>query len=204
MVFGRQTTVHLADHAKLHGNFNLGTFAPVTVEGGKGSELVVDEKAILFGAHMTVDADVSGHGTFIVEPGQYHYGPPAAGLEFGAHVGSGVHVDLTGTGFPGSYGSTFFGLVIDHPGEFNGSVTLHQGGAGGEADLKDMAQAASWSFRDDVLTIADANGHAIDKLQITDQAPGFNGGLALSRTATGEVLVSPGTDFRGLLALPTS
>jgi hypothetical protein len=65
-------------------------------------------------------------------------------------------------------------------------------------------KAASWTYRDDILTIADAKGHTFDKLRIDDKASSFNGGLALSRTATGDVLVSPGTDFHGSLALPTS
>ena len=204
LTFGNAITVNLADHAKLDGAWNLNDFETATIHGGKGSEFEVSTQDIIRGTSMVIDTDVGGCGTFIVDPGAYHYGPPGGGLEFGGKVGNGVHVDLNGTGYQWSYGSAVKGLVIDHPDDFKGSITLHAGGAAGSVDLKDMARAASWSFKNDPLTIADAKGHAIDKLRIDDQASGFNGGLALSRSATGDVLVSPGTDFHGLLALPTS
>jgi len=203
---GYKMTVNLADHAKLDGSWELNNFVTggVTVNGGKGSEFIVNATDIIRGVAMKIDADVGGHGTFILAHGQYRYGmQPPGTLEFGGKVANGVHVDIAGND-PNSMPATAIGLTIDHPNDFKGSITLHGGVAGREVDLKDMAKAASWSFRDDVLTIADAKGHAIDKLHIDDQASGFNGGLALSRTATGDVLVSPGTDFHGLLALPTS
>jgi hypothetical protein len=72
------------------------------------------------------------------------------------------------------------------------------------ADLVGLANADSWSYRHDILSISNAYGQAIDKLRVVSDAMPASGinGLSVSKNAAGDVLVSPGSDFHGSLALP--
>jgi hypothetical protein len=67
-----------------------GSCADGDIHGGNGSEFEVSATDIVRGANMVLDADVNGHGTFILEHGQYRYGmQPPGTLEFGGEVGNG-------------------------------------------------------------------------------------------------------------------
>jgi hypothetical protein len=68
-------------------------------------------------------------------------------------------------------------LVIDHPNRFHGQVDL----GSGDIDLNGLAQADSYSFRNDMLTIYASNGKALDKLRLTSDSSAFS----VEKTATG-------------------
>jgi hypothetical protein len=189
--------VNLSPHAQLFGHTNIGAWVSETIHGGEGSKLHVSENEIVRGAGMTVDTDVVGNGTFIVEPEISRYGWFGGSVEFGGSVSPGIRVELTGRD---DYINLRNGpgLKIDHPDEFKGAVTLHGGTHGGTVDLADMAKAASWSFKNDLLSIADAGGHTIDKLHIADAQPGM-GGLSLTREGA-DLFVTTGHDYHGLFA----
>lgn len=94
-------------------------------------------------------------------------------------------------------------MKVDHPNDFHGTVDLHNSSL---ADLAGLAQAAnSWTYHGDVLTIFDSCGKSIDKLHVLSDATttGSIHGLAVSKSAAGDVLVIPGTAFSGTVALPT-
>jgi hypothetical protein len=70
-------------------------------------------------------------------------------------------------------------------------------------DLVDLAKADSWSYRNDILAIKNACGRVIDRVHVVSDASstGTIHGLSVSMSGAGDVLVRPGTDFRGS-ALP--
>ena len=102
------------------------------------------------------------------------------------------------------YLSTDATVKIDDPRQFHGTVDLHNDLS--FADLVGLAQADSWSYKNDLLSIKTACGEVIDRLHVVSDASstGSVHGLSVSKNAAGDVLVSPGTDFHGSLALPTS
>lgn len=81
-------------------------------------------------------------------------------------VGTGTTVDLS---------KNDGHLVIDHPGRFHGTVDL----GSGDIDLKGLAAANSYSFKDDILSIF-GGGKTLDKLHITGGAD-----FSVEKTATG-------------------
>jgi hypothetical protein len=186
------TQIDLARHADLFGTVDLGAYTSVNVLGGDGSRFHVSDQEILRGANMAVYTDVVGHGTFVVEAGFFRGLQPPSSLQFGGSVPNGVSVELTGNPAPGGGISQ---LTIDHPQDFKGSVMMHDHS---RIDLAGLAQAASWSFKNDMLSIADAKGHVIDKLHITDAAAGM-GGLSLTRSGA-DLIVASGQDYKGVIA----
>jgi hypothetical protein len=187
--------VNLAPNANLFGTFDLKTFVGATITGGAGAQYHCTATDIIRGANMVVDADVVGSGTFIVGAGPSRGFPRASTLEFGGSVAAGEHVDVSGTQF--GLVST---LKIDHPTEFHATVALHNTSL---IDLVGLAQANSWSYANEVLSINDAGGKVIDTLKVADGAASGGSGLSVSMSAAGDVLVSPGTDLHGALALPS-
>jgi hypothetical protein len=188
--------VNLDPNANLFGTFDLKTFVGATITGAAGSRVHCTATDIIRGANMVVDADVVGSGTFIVGAGPARGLPRASTLEFGGSVAHGAHVDVSGTQF--GLAST---LKIDHPTEFHATVALHDTSL---VDLIGLAQANSWSYGNEILSIKDTGGKVIDTLKVADAASNGGSGLSVSKTAAGDVLVSSGTDFYGSLALPTS
>jgi hypothetical protein len=68
-------------------------------------------------------------------------------------------------------------LVIHHPHRFHGQVDLRSG----DIDLNSLAQADSYSFRSDMLTIYASNGKVLDKLRLTCDSSAFS----VEKTAIG-------------------
>jgi hypothetical protein len=68
-------------------------------------------------------------------------------------------------------------LVIDHPNRFHGQVDL----GSGDVDLNGLAKADNYSFNNDMLTIYDSSGKALDKLRLTCDSSSFS----VEKTATG-------------------
>jgi len=116
-----------------------------------------------------------------------------------------VTIELTGTKIitPGGPFDAEASLKIDHPEDFHGTIDLHNVSL---ADLVGLAEADSWSFRNDMLSIKNACGTVIDKLHVVSDASSTNGihGLSVSMSPAGDVLIRPGADFHGTLALPNS
>jgi hypothetical protein len=67
-----------------------------------------------------------------------------------------------------------------------------------------LAQADSWSYKNDLLSIKTACGKVIDRLHVVSDASGSVHGLSVSKTAAGDLLVSPGADFHGSLVLQST
>jgi hypothetical protein len=190
--FSISVQINLDPHADLFGSANFGQFGNEVISGGKDSQWHVSADNILGASNLTVDTDVVGHGKFIVGTGQFP--PLGSTLEFGGSVAKGISVDLSSAGVVNSPSR----LLLDHPEEFRGSVTLHT--ASTLVDLIGEAQkAASWSFKNDLLSICDSKGHVIDKLHIEDTTPGMGGGLSVTHV-NGDVIVAAGQDYHGVIA----
>jgi len=96
-------------------------------------------------ARAVIDADITGTTIVRVTDG--------GTLEVGRSVGSGQTVILNGPSV----------LQIDRPAAFAGQVNL----IGGQIDLEGLANADSYTFQNDMLSIFSA-GKVIDTLRLTD------------------------------------
>ncbi len=151
------------------------------------------------GTTAVIDTKVVGSGMFFV-----NYGPDdsTGSLEFGGFVSRGQTIDLTGgSEFP--FPIITSKLTVDDPSQFHATVDLHDYSL---ADFVGLAKADNWSYKNDILKIRDACGQVIDRIHIISDASstGDVHGLSVSRSAAGDVLVTPGTDFKGSLAPLTS
>jgi hypothetical protein len=193
------------NHAILFGSFDIGTFGSETITStDKHSVFVNNATDVVNGGKVVIDADVLGHGTFNLAFGTGHDAQVlGASLEFGGSVSRGQTVSVSGgSASPnGEIPPVSSSVKIDQPTEFLGTVDLHDFSL---ADLVGLSQAAGWSYKDDMLSIKNACGKVIDRLQVVSDASSTGGvhGLSVSKTAAGDVLVSPGADFHGSLALP--
>ena len=157
-------TVHLAAHSQWIGSFNLvagvgpANSASLLVNRGKGASFVDSGLSFVQGidAHAVVDADVSGIATIQVSDGGV--------LEFSGSVGAGQTVLLSQPSI----------LQIDHPSQFAGDVNL----VGGEIDLQGLANADSYTYQNDMLSIFSGKS-VIDTLKLTDSTPN---GFAVEKT----------------------
>jgi hypothetical protein len=204
---GGALTVNL-DHAILFGSFNIGSF-PIGPTSGGSVTITSENRPALFinnatdtvsGGSADIDVDVVGKGTFNVTSGFMRVQPVPGRIQFGGFVSGGETVSVSGfVSTPPGPSS----VVIEQPREFFATVDLHDFSL---ADLVGLARADSWSYKNDLLSIKAANGKVIDRLHVVSDASstGSVHGLSVSKTAAGDVLVSPGTDFHGSLALPTS
>ena len=124
-----------------------------------------------------------GSGTFILQ-GSFQFG--AAKLQFGGFVAEEQSVDFNGS----AAGSL---LTVSDPSDFHATVDFHQNG---KVDLVGLAQADSWNYTNDLLTIRDLRGNAIDTLHVINDVPPTGGGLAVSKVG-GDVFLSPGNSLSG-------
>jgi hypothetical protein len=88
-------------------------------------------------------------------------------------------------------------LTIDKPTEFHGEVSVTP--VGGGVNLVGLAEADSWSYRDDLLAIRDSRHQIVDRLDIVSVG-GHNGaglGLSVSKLTDGTVIIGSGNDYRG-------
>jgi hypothetical protein len=198
--FPGQLTVNL-DHAILFGSFNVAADAEATVTSNDHSLLIDNQTNAVSGGSLGIDADVLGNGTFNLTPVRVSFGSVVgAHMAFRGFVSGGETVSVTGSNlvigpFPG-----ISSVEIDQPKDFHGTVDLHDMSLAG---LVGLAQADSWSYKNDLLSIKAANGKVIDRLHVISDASSTGSGvhgLMVSKTAAGAVLVSPGTDFSGTLA----
>jgi hypothetical protein len=200
-------TINLADHAKLSGSFGLSFGSTMTILGGEHAKYVNNGADTLFGAHVQVNADVVGSGTFSLSPTLFASPHSLVGssLEFGRFVSRGQIVNVAGGTAPAvPFVSAISSLRIDHPSEFHGTIDLHDLSL---ADLVGLAKADSWGYKNDMLSIFNGCGRLVDKIPVISDASvpvGSAHGLSVSMSAAGDVLVKPGSDFHGVIALPTS
>jgi hypothetical protein len=206
---GGALTVNL-DHAILFGSFNIGNFPIGPISGGSVT-ITSENRPALFinnatdtvsGGSADIDVDVVGKGTFNVTAGFMRVLQLPGRIEFGGFVSGGETVSVSGSVNTTPPGPAISSVVIEQPREFFATVDLHDFSL---ADLVGLAQADSWSYKNDLLSIKTANGKVIDRLHVVSDASstGSVHGLSVSKNAAGDVLVSPGTDFQGSLA-PTS
>jgi len=107
------------------------------------------------GAHVLIDVDVTGTGSFYDGTGQSLAGV----LEFGRSVAATETVNMVG--YIGRYGDNVE-LIIDRPSDFHAAVTLDDG----TITLKGLT-ADSYSYDNTTLTLFKA-GAAVDTLRVQD------------------------------------
>jgi hypothetical protein len=180
--------VNLAGYSLLFGTFDLGTSTYATVVGG---EYWDSGTTALKGGNLVLDTSVVGSGTFDLTTGTSRYGPIPSTLEFGGYVSRGQTVNVTGASLPVNRLSS---VQIDQPTQFHGTVDLHDFSF---AQLDGLAQADSWTYTNDLLSIDNSHGRVIDTLHIVSAASGSPHGLSVSMNSAGDVIVNPGTSFHG-------
>jgi hypothetical protein len=192
-------TVSMAANTDLFGAFNATRYSQLSIADAGNGRYHNNGTDTFSGATVTIGTDVVGSGMFFVS-----YGPDAStgSLEFGGSVSRGQTVDLTG-GANFGYPVRTSTLTVDDPSRFHATVDLHDASL---ADLVGLAQADSWSYKNDLLTLRNASGQVIDRFHIISDASSTGGvnGLSVSKDAAGDLLVIPGTDFKGSLVPPTS
>jgi hypothetical protein len=199
-------TENLGAHSNLAGSFNA-TFSSLTISGAEHTRYHNNGTDTLTAGRVAIDVDVVGSGTFVLGPGSTRVTDVGSKLEFGGLVAGGQTVQVSGG--PSFGGPSFAGdagistLQIDEPRQFHGTVDLHDFGL---TDLVGLAQADSWSYTNDMLSIFNGCGKVLDTLHIISDASstGSIHGLTVSKTIAGDVLVSPGTAFDGSLTAPTT
>jgi probable HAF family extracellular repeat protein len=199
-------TVNLIHHARLLANFEM-TYGSLTISGNHHTEYVNKGTNILLGNNATINTDVDGSGSFQVSSAQVSAGSAADGrLEFNGSVSKDQTVQLLGHNFSHDGAIVAGGaarLQVDRPIAFHGTVDLQDLSL---VDLVGLAKADSWSYKNDMLSIFNSHGKVVDRLHVVSDATstGSIHGLSVSKHAAGDVVVSPGTDFHGSLALPTA
>jgi hypothetical protein len=136
---------------------------PVTMHGAPGSMFVNNGASTA----SEVDASVFGRGTWTV----------SNQMEFGGNVGPQQTVEDSGH------------LTIDQPQSFAGKVDLNSSSS--EIDLKGLANAGSYSFKNDMLSIWSGN-RIIDTLRMHDGSP--NGFVVEPDTAAGSLKIAAISD----------
>lgn len=194
-------TVDLAGHARMTGSFYVNTAARLTISGAKDATYIHNASDTLTGASAIVDTELVGSGAFILSEGFDRAGFAPSKLEFGGFVSAGQTIDITG-GLTENIPQVSQ-LTVDAPQQFHATTDLHDFSL---VDLEELAQADSWSYKNDLLSIQGARGRVLDQFHVISDAASTGGvhGLTVSKTAAGDVLVSPGTDFSGSIALTTS
>ncbi len=170
LVNGGQTTVNVLHNSDWTGGFTTESFhgGKLTITGGKHATFHNDVSSASFFADVTVPMDVLGKGTFEVSSG--------ARLEFMGSVGK--NQSVTVSNFPQFGGGK---LVIDHPHQFHGEVTLSlpasqlanqpAGFTRPEIDLQGILNADSYAydFQKDLLSIYHGN-KVLDTLRLENQS----------------------------------
>lgn len=144
------STINIAQGQTLRGAFETpsGDNATVNGPGRFAPSVFVDN------GNATINAAVVGTGSFVDAIG--------SNLTFASSVGPGQSADL-------ALQAT---ITIDKPTEFKGSIGFAastqpmQGPFGEFVDLVGLGCAASYSLKNDLLTIKAANGHAIDTVHL--------------------------------------
>lgn len=194
------TTINLEARATLSGSIAMGAGNQLTIDGAKHSRYVNSGVDDLSGSNAVIETRVTGSGTFNLSPGLRVLELLPAFLEFGGSVSSGQTVTLNGTFAgpgPSRFGSVGSTVQIEDPHAFHGTVDFL---GCSFADLVSLAGADSWSYKNDMLLIFNERGRTIDKLHVNNDVPGTVHGLSVSFNSTGDVIVTPGTDFHGTLA----
>ena len=175
---GAGATINLADHATLTADFNM-AFGGAVIIGGTHSHLVNDRTNSLSGTDLIINTDVQGKGSYAVSGAQSVRGQ----LEFGGSVSRGQSVSVSGD--PRRLVPAF--VKIDQPGEFKGSTSI---GVFGEIDLAGLANADSYSLKNDLLSIY-SGCKVIDTLRLSALPPPSSlpdHAITVAQTATGIVI----------------
>jgi hypothetical protein len=182
---GKLSVTLLTPNTNLHGSFFLSLAASLTISGSQDAQYVHNgTDTILSSAKESVDTKVVGSGTFLLQ-GSFQFG--GAQLQFGGFVAEEQSVDFNGSAAGGSL------LTVSDPSDFHATVDFHQNG---QVDLVGLAQADSWNYTNDLLTIRGPRGNAIDTLHVLNEAPSTGGGLAVSKVGD-DVFLSPGNSSSG-------
>jgi hypothetical protein len=150
------------------------------------------------GGSASFGVDVVGSGEFSVGTTGFSSTVIPGHLEFAHFVSRGESVSLRG-----AQGTLPFPAVstvtIDDPKAFHATLHLSDFSL---ADLVGLAQADSWCYAHDLLSIRNAGGQVIDRVHIVSEATSSSDvhGLSLTKSAAGDVLISPGSDFHGGLS----
>jgi hypothetical protein len=143
-------TVNLHQLARLIGTVSIQFGAGLQMHGTPGSQFNNNGASLLSNSgHNLIDASVTGYGSFVVQT-------PS---EFGRSVGANQNVLVNNGGE----------VQIDQPHAFKALALL----ASGEIDLMGLAQADSYSYRNDMLDIF-GGGKVLEHLRFHDAtANGF-------------------------------
>jgi hypothetical protein len=156
-------TIDVAPFSALNATFNASFQSAVSISASDESLLVNNQVSILDGASAVINADVVGAGSFAVTAFPLpRFGPIGGSLEFGGAVSYGETVTLSGGSTPDR--TSLSTLEIDQPHEFLGAVTMQ---TLSEIDLVGLANADSYSFQNDMLSIY-AGNRVIDMLRLSN------------------------------------
>jgi hypothetical protein len=175
-------TVDLSAHSSWQGFFSMKDGGFLHVDGGRGSTFVNDGTSVAFAnTRVRINTNVAGTGTIALGDDAPNSGVT---LRFGPHitVGSGqtITMDLQGETW----------VQIDDPTRFHGEVVIEPVFMGandleaGRIDLMSLRAAASYSLKDDLLSIFNARGKTIDTLRLVTSGP-----VSVGKNSSGDVSI---------------
>jgi hypothetical protein len=191
-------TVDLSGHSSWEGVFSMKAGGFLHVDGGRGSTFVNDGTSVAFAnTSVRINTNVAGTGTIALGDDA-----PNSGLTlgFGPHitVGSGqtITMDLQGETM----------VQIDNPTRFHGEVVIEPVFRGandleaGRIDLMGLTAAASYSLKNDLLSLFNARGQTIDTLRLATSGP-----VSVGKNSSGDVSIyTPNIHPAGDVALSNS
>jgi len=189
---GAAVSVNVPGNAKLFGTFDL-IYSSLTMSGGNHSVWENNETTALAASQAIIAVDVQGSGTINVFSATL-----GSHMEFAGYVSPGQMVNLRGNSDrPGS------SLTIDDPQDFHGAIAFRgaPSALASTADLVGLATADSWSYSNDLLSLFDSCGHLVDRRTVIsdDEFRAPEHGLAVTRSAGGDVVLAAGHDFGGMI-----
>jgi len=155
--------VTLTKDANLRGSFDLEATSSLTMSGADGAKHVNSVTDTLKAAMAVIDTNVVGSGTFVLTEGFIRAGHGPSRIEFGGFVSGGQTIDISG-----GISTDISRVTIDNPKQFHAKIDLQDLSL---ADFVGLAQADSWSYRNDLLTIKNAGGQVVDKFHVSAMPP---------------------------------
>ena len=170
-------TISIDAKTVLTANFNL-VFSTLAVSGPVDSALVNTGTSVIAGSTAVFHEQVAGTGAFTIDSAQSR----AGSVEFGGAVSAGQTVAVSSD--PGRDVTST--VKVDAPATFKGLVNLH---ANAELDLVGLANADSYTLRNDILTLY-AGDTVLDAIRVRVGSrpagyPGANFQFTVSHNAGG-------------------